>query len=238
MADEECVFCTNACQRMDTYESLGAERFPSYLFARLPGFRILGDNAPLTPGHLLVVPDRHTRSAALLPTTELHVADRVVDALMAGLSEAGNGAIAFEHGTGACHTESACCLVHSHIHVVAADTDVHDWFAQRQVREIGRVDDLTDLAQAGSHEYLFARRHGHPGTMWHGAGLPSQLLRRLIGEDLGVALWNWHDRLMLQSPPDRIAETLTNRQAAQIAIDRARAAVSGGSGDRVLASQV
>lgn len=232
---DECVFCSDACERMDSYSDLdagdlGPDGAPSYLFARVPGFRILGDNAPLTVGHLLVVPDRHARSAAMLPAAELEQTDLIVTTLLESLSSTGNGgALVFEHGTGACTDASSCCLVHTHLHVVAAPTEVDGWFGERGVTVIGRTGSLTDLVRAGTQEYLFAQRHGRPGTIWQATGLPSQIMRRLVGEDLGVALWNWHDRLLLQTPAERIAETVANRAATTTAVQRVRQSLTAAS---------
>lgn len=33
-------------------------------------------------------------------------------------------------------------------------------------------------------------------------------------------MWNWHDRLMLRTPAERIAETLANRAATAAAVQQ------------------
>ena len=60
-----CRFCSRACEDMAALRDVPAGS-PSYLLASVDGFRILSDNAPLVPGHVLIVPDEHVKSFARL----------------------------------------------------------------------------------------------------------------------------------------------------------------------------
>ena len=223
-----CVFCSDACEQMDHYGELGSVERPSYLIAKIDGFRILSDNAPLAPGHLLLVPFEHTRSTALLPAHRLEQAAHMVSALLAGLAaqspdgaHGARGSMVFEHGTGTDPNDSFCCLAHAHLHLLPVGVRVTEWFEERGVPRIGDISSLDGLARAGGAEYLFVQRHGESGDLWDSRGLPSQILRRLVGQALGVTVWNWHDRIVLQSAQERVAEICESLAVARRAVDEA-----------------
>lgn len=201
--DQPCVFCGDACERMDTYEPAPADA-PNYLVARVDGFRILSDNAPLSAGHLLLVPDGHVASFAVLDAATLSRGRRLVAHLSDTLHEiTGTTTLAFEHGHGPTTAAAADAGGHAVMHLLAADVDVSDWFRRRRVPRLAEVTGIADLAQLGTADYLYVQRAGESGHAWDATGLPPQLLRRLVGDRLDADLWNWHDWLMLLSRRER-----------------------------------
>lgn len=201
----ECVFCSAACETMDTYEQVDGAG-PSYLLARLPGVRILSDNAPVALGHVLIVPDRHERSAALLGD-DLPGLQPVLSALCRGLAEVfAKPVVVFEHGTGGHRQKYECCLDHVHLHAVPTTADVGGYFIARRAAPIARPAGLADLRVLADREYLYAQTDGGPGTVWDADGHPSQIFRRLIAEHEGVTLWNWQDRILLSRSAARADE--------------------------------
>ncbi|MGD9620082.1 MAG: HIT family protein [Mycolicibacterium sp.] len=203
-----CVFCSEACETMETYEDLG-ESSPSYLLARLPGVRILSDNAPVAPGHVLVVPDRHERSAALLGR-DLVELQPVLSALCRGLAEVfSQPVVVFEHGTGGNMQKYQCCLDHVHLHAVPTTADVWSYFEERQATVLERPNHLADLSSLGDREYFYAQAAGRPGVVWAADNHPSQIFRRLIADHEGMPLWNWQDRILLGHSEARVDEIRT-----------------------------
>lgn len=201
----DCVFCSEACETMDTYEEVDGPG-PSYLLARLPGVRILSDNAPVAPGHVLVVPDRHERSAALLGP-DLEVLQPILSALCRGLAAVfGKPVVVFEHGTGGHRQKYECCLDHVHLHAVPTTADVESYFADRRATVLARPAGPAGLRVLADREYLYAQTDGRPGVAWDAGGHPSQIFRRLIAEHEGVALWNWQDRILLSRSAARADE--------------------------------
>lgn len=210
--DQPCVFCRDACERMDTYDPAPADA-PSYLVARVDGFRILSDNAPLSPGHLLLVPDGHVASFAQLDTAALSQARRLVAQLSDALHEiTGTTTLAFEHGSAAATADTDRARGHAQLHLLAADADVSDWFRRRRVPQLAEVTDIQDLSQLGAADYLYAQRTGESGRAWDATGLPAQSLRRVVGDRLDVDLWNWQDWLMLLSARERMSAIERNLQ--------------------------
>ena len=200
----ECVFCSDACETMDAYEEMTTPS-PSYLLARLEGLRILIDNAPVAPGHVLIVPDEHVRSAALLGAEHLAGIDDVVSRLCRGLAEVFDSPIVvFEHGTGGERQKYSCCLDHVHLHAVPTTADVDRWFENETL--LLEVEHLAGLTLLTDQESLFARRHGERGRAWAAAGQASQIFRRLIADHENVLLWNWQDRILLGQADARADE--------------------------------
>lgn len=200
----ECVFCSDACETMDAYEEMTTPS-PSYVLARLEGLRILSDNAPVAPGHVLIVPDVHVRSAALLGAEQLARLDDLLARLCRGLAEIFDSpVVVFEHGTGGERQKYACCLDHVHLHAVPTTADVGRWFENEP--SLLEVEELADLTLLADQEYLFARRHGERGRAWAAEGQASQVFRRLIADHEGVLLWNWQDRILLGQADARAHE--------------------------------
>ncbi len=198
-----CVFCTQACEDPDAYDALRGEPGPSLLLGSYDGFRVLQDNAPLTLSHILIVPDEHVRSMALLAPQRRRVAEEVVARLARRFADLGQGSFLFEHGTGATCDVPACCLEHAHAHLVDVDFDPTGWFSSRDVPVLITLNQFSDIGRVGDREYLLAWRFGGVGVVYDSTGLPSQLFRSLLGEHVGEGLWNWQDRLAFESAQEQ-----------------------------------
>ena len=221
---KECVFCSARCESMATYQDAPADA-PSYLLAHAGGFRILSDNSPLTPGHVLVVPEEHVTSMAQLSPDRLASASRLVDRLMgAWREEFADPPLLFEHGTGRPPASPAhgasCCLDHAHLHLLPASGRIDNWFDEQGSALLASIGGLADLAAVGSAEYIMVWGAGRLGWVWDGAPLPSQICRKLLGEVLGVTVWHWHDALLLTSVDEQMRVIGANRAAALSALDR------------------
>lgn len=222
-----CRFCSRACEDMAALRAVPADA-PSYLLASVDGFRILSDNAPLVPGHVLLVPDEHAMSFASLEPTRLAAASLLVDRLRdAWTDRFMHPALVFEHGTGGQDDHPDCCLDHVHLHLLPSADRIDGWFSDRSVPLLTRVTSLADLSGLAGREYLlvWGSEAGGPGAdapeagwAWDADGLPSQICRRLLGENTGDGIWNWQDRLLLASPDEYLDLINANLAAATEAL--------------------
>jgi diadenosine tetraphosphate (Ap4A) HIT family hydrolase len=188
---------------------------PSYLLAAVDGFRILSDNAPLVPGHVLIVPDEHAQSASTLEPSRLTSAGVLVQRLRDAWTDHFDApALVFEHGTGGHDHGLDCCLDHVHLHLLPAAARIDGWFLEKSVPVLTRVSSLTDLAGVAGRGYVLVWGAHGAGWAWDATGLPSQICRRLLGEHAGDGMWNWQDRILLSTPTEYLALITANRAAA------------------------
>jgi hypothetical protein len=119
---------------------------------------------------------------------------KIESILTEGLPERNRIIAVFEHAVG--DTDSAACgVVHAHQHYVTLPLET-----VFRVRDKLRSD-LLLVASGRRYESLAEVTEGHSYLsfgdlcevdIFDGANVPSQLVRRFIGNDLGI-LWNWRD---------------------------------------------
>jgi ATP adenylyltransferase len=147
----------------------------------------------LVPGHALVCPATHHRSVvAAPPNIAREVEDLLSTTRQRVASLTGNPTHVFEHGSSLHGFRIACSVEHAHVHIVPSAVDIRTrLIGVAKWRPAG--DDLDDLRSAvGDDEYLFyAAPTGERLVATSAAGFPSQLLRCVIADAIGLADWNW-----------------------------------------------
>ncbi|TDV36826.1 hypothetical protein [Actinophytocola oryzae] len=204
--------------------------------------RLMPDIAPITPGHLLLVPEEHVYSFAQLATRH----PRSVTALrglLRGLHlrlvhRGYAGTMLFEHGSpdpwrpgvsGKCATTE-----HAHLHIVPRTTPVPpDVIEEAVLRMLPGSVWLADRASAASHRergYLWLSRDAGTRGRWlvpASGRVPSQLMRRVIcghlhaGDDL-VVRSHWRDFILFREQVARAEAGAARVLAAELAVDLRR----------------
>lgn len=174
------------------------EELVSDVLTRANGFVVVADVAPLTRGHVLIVPDEHALSmadlspAALAELEMLH--SRVVSVIRAGYA---SEVVSFEHGLCDPNLSSACGIDHAHLHVVPLDAPVVPFFRNSfECREIGSLSELPQANEARQEYLLLIDQEGvhHFAT----AQVPtSQFFRKMVADISGELLWKWNDKFLL-----------------------------------------
>jgi len=147
----------------------------------------------LVTGHALVCPARHYRSLVAAPPDVA----RDVEGLLAATRErvetlTNSPTHVFEHGSSLHGSRIACSVEHAHTHVVPSSVDIRDRITGvAEWRAVGI--DLEDLRSAvGGQEYLYyAAPTGECLVATSAQGFPSQLLRRVLADAMGLPDWNW-----------------------------------------------
>jgi len=157
------------------------------LFATLPSV------APLAVGHLMVVPIKHVRGIAQLPNAER---SRVISAAAeyaARLGGSQEAVAVFEHGVGRGLT-GGCGVDHAHVHLVPVSRNAIAEVRRRillDYRHASRYDLPSFLeATPPSASYLWFGASDGPVTAVRTHDIPSQYLRRAVGELIGRE-WDW-----------------------------------------------
>ncbi|MET7440315.1 TIR domain-containing protein [Streptomyces sp. NPDC004082] len=176
----------------------GRDELSCELLAQGDGFVVVADVAPLTRGHVLIVPDEHVLSMSALPAASLETLDvlrrRVTSVLRDGYA---SDVVAFEHGMCDPNTSSACGIDHAHLHVLPLEQSVTGNFRDRfSCRRIGSLSDLPEANEARQEYLLLIDQEG----AHHFAATDvstSQYFRRMIADATGELLWKWNDKLLL-----------------------------------------
>ena len=139
----------------------------------------------MVPGYLLVCPRRHVLSTASLTSDErLDLWACVRTAAEAIFPEFGPQTV-FEHGSCA---NSGSCIEHAHLHVIPSTRAFE--LRLEQSLPWTRLKDLEDLEELAGHEYvLMQNRRGK--FVLPNPGVPSQWIRRMLGNHLGSSDWDW-----------------------------------------------
>ncbi|MFD3440897.1 TIR domain-containing protein [Streptomyces sp. NPDC058685] len=171
---------------------------PRELLAETDGFVVVADVAPLTRGHVLIVPDEHALSMSALPTASLETLEMLRRHVTSVIREGyASEVVAFEHGMCDPAVRSSCGIDHAHLHVLPLEQSVTEGFRERfACREIGSLSDLPQANEA-QEEYLLlidqeGTHHFAPTQV-----STSQYFRKMIADRTGELLWKWNDKVLL-----------------------------------------
>jgi diadenosine tetraphosphate (Ap4A) HIT family hydrolase len=192
----DCPFCAQAAGELDHNEIAALIDEPwaaRPVLAELGGAVAIPSIGALAPGHTLICPAEHYRSSLACPR-ELREEISELTRLVRGRLESATQlpTHVFEHGSPHDGSRIACSIEHAHVHVLPADIDVRERVATL-AEWIAVKDGLESLrAAVGNAEYLFYEAPtGERAIATTTTGLPSQLLRRVFAEALGLEEWNW-----------------------------------------------
>lgn len=173
--DRRCVFC---------------EEFRSGLFeVNIPillhdNFAVVADIAPVTYGHILVLPRTHVRSTSELSQQVMDELTAVVDRLRMVGQRAFGSIVVAEHGTRAGGFKE--CIDHAHLHLCPARVDPATGAAlmERALAATGaRLPSWNHVSKLRSDEYLLWSSDESTHSVWTPRGVNcSQLLRRTLNQ--------------------------------------------------------
>ncbi len=171
-------------------------RPPSREVVRTEHFIALVDLAPLTLGHMLVVPRREVPSFAVLPEEAWREWKHLRARLVETLSERWTHPIQFEHGSTHAMRGSAC-VTHAHLQFLPAELDLAEEMRRDGlvVFDVSDQRDLVPLARGQERPYFFVETSdGRAHSAWADEPIMrSQYLRRTAARALGLPDpdWDW-----------------------------------------------
>jgi ATP adenylyltransferase len=190
MDQVDCEFCVPALKRQIVLESRH--------FAVVPSL------GALAPGHVLLIPKAHLIRLASVPADLADEYARFQQEAVRQLETTfGLPVHRFEHGADTAATRVPCTIQHAHLHLLPAEADIRahldaDWHRLDPSR-LGRA--------AGSGEYLYYQVPAGAAWLARGEPFPSQYLRKVFAEALGVPEWNWrrdHRKAVVRETYDRL----------------------------------
>jgi ATP adenylyltransferase len=159
----------------------------------VPGAVVMPSIGALVPGHVLLCPTEHARSFA---ATSSHF-EPALATLGGATAErlfvtTGLPVHRFEHGSSTRGERVACSVEHAHLHLVPARVDIRSQLGGiGEWRDVGPSLAEVRAASEGAEYLLYESPCGERSLTTTSAGFPSQLLRRILAQAIGVEEWNW-----------------------------------------------
>lgn len=196
----DCPFCVE-------FENDGLSIFAGMMGGKLASrviyedehFVVMPPLGQFMEGGLLVLTRQHLLSLAYLPEALFEHLERLLAAIQrASQSLWGVSPLIFEHGPAPEWSKGICCVDHAHLNIFPAKVLVHGHLSDRMQLPLHSLSELRRFQNA-EFGYLMVQENDGSRRIFDGANVPTQLVRRIITRELGVAeRWHWRDYPGLQ----------------------------------------
>jgi diadenosine tetraphosphate (Ap4A) HIT family hydrolase len=134
----------------------------------------------ITPGYLLILPDRHCLSVANLTSAETSDLARLKESLRPRLEQLYGNAVFFEHGSVTLDACAGSCIPHAHLHALPC---MHDFRSDLRMvgieSRIADLKELKDFARSGISYFFFEDEISHMYAYPLQKPVLSQFLRKI-----------------------------------------------------------
>jgi diadenosine tetraphosphate (Ap4A) HIT family hydrolase len=189
---DHCEFCDEFSG--GTHNSF-AERFHEDRMDRTvietESLRVVPTLGQIAQGYLLIVPRHHCCAIADLPAEFLREVEQLKTRLAGSLRDTYGQYVFFEHGVRT-QGSGGCGISHAHLHAIPVGTEqdpiekLKAAFPHKRVPSLSRLGDiLRDVS------YLYYEDTRGECHVFYPQFLPSQYMRRILAEALGVQQWDW-----------------------------------------------
>lgn len=182
-----CLFCDLA---QTPYTRVNPE---DQVMAESPFFYVKPGLGHFREGYLLINSRIHARSLSYLNRDVLRELQEVKRIMASRLRDLlGNEVVFFEHGEVNPKHHPGCCLEHAHLHILPLPEGADETMELTFSRE--KLKDLTDLRDYATRNTSYLYYENREGMFAYcvGENLPSQFLRRMFCQRLGVEdQWDW-----------------------------------------------
>ena len=209
-----CLFCGVVADRTSnhSYDLFTRSQLPAPILTEGEHTFTVLDIAPISSFHCLIITKRHIPAFSYANAEEWSEHTRYVQRI----GEAMGGAdplTLFEHGVDWSKRANACCIDHAHMHLVSNVGDLTDAIVRQGYEVIADSSDPAIVGKMRGRDYLLYRSPGTSGKLFDALTMPSQFMRRLIGELSNQEFWNWRDYLMF-TPAETVLSRLNDERDA------------------------
>lgn len=135
---------------------------------------------------LLIVPNSHVPTAALLPCQEKLSVGRLIKRIRRMASSMGQNLIIFENGAPYFGSDISCGIEHVHIHMVALDFSLVEKLQTHLPKHVEGLEPWSPLANLPNTPYIYVD-DGTSQIYFDASNSPSQFVRQLIAAALDCA---------------------------------------------------
>jgi diadenosine tetraphosphate (Ap4A) HIT family hydrolase len=154
-------------------------------------FRVLPSLGQIVPGYLLLVPNHHYRAFADMSLEELKAAEVLKTSLTKQMRSVYGNLLFFEHGVRTSDS-GGCGISHAHLHFVPFPDErdpVEELTRAFPFEEVSNLLELRGVQPGQSYLYYESVRANR--YVFYPPFIPSQYIRRLLAEALGIQAWDW-----------------------------------------------
>jgi diadenosine tetraphosphate (Ap4A) HIT family hydrolase len=191
-SSNDCEFCDEiAGGSANSFAARYAHELESRTILEETDFKLLPSLGQIVPGYLLLVSKRHYRALADMSLEELRGAESLKRHLVTRLYPTYGDYLFFEHGART-SASGGCGISHAHLHAVPFPSDkdpVEDLIQTFAFEEVSNFPDLKSIHPERSYLYYEAVCGGR--YVFYPEFIPSQYIRRLLAEALGIQSWDW-----------------------------------------------
>jgi len=198
-----CPLCEEVCASSQSrfYEIFGRSD-SCFSFPIAKQYKIAPSIGALVPGHMLLVSRDHELNigAKLHSHESISEFKSVINHLISAVSPAfGQKFIIFEHGSTR-PSVTLCSTAHAHVHMVPIQAETE----RRVLDEVSAADPAelswSELAQSAceAQDFVWVARATSSGVasrvqLLAAANRPSQFMRRIIANAIGMPTWDWKE---------------------------------------------
>ncbi len=189
MNNDVCPFCK---EEQDRKANLIKK---SRVIAETNDFIIFPTVGGFVENYQLIVPRKHINCFGQLKVNEW---DELKEIIMwqKKINEQyfNSGTLMFEHGALFSNNESGKSIVHANLHIFPSNTSLMECMVEYNLF-IQRIMDISQLSEfCHKYEsYLYYGDFDNKDYVITHQGLPSQFLRKVLADSLGISTWNWRE---------------------------------------------
>jgi len=209
---QDCAICKELRGSQQTRISLALEdeNVSNAVLVLSDLFAVIPSVGPLVRGHALVVTRRHSSNilASLDESgySEFREVCRQYSDWSKNAGASDTRLLCFEHGS-RCSTEQMLCSTgHGHVHLLPLQNNESTRVLEALAKQGFKVKDFHELCGVAEHfkQYVTAfsigpQQQNLQGVVRDGSNVPSQYLRRVIAEVLGLPQWDWKSNIEMNS---------------------------------------
>lgn len=221
MSINNCDFCDELSGGNDNaFVRIYRQQPESRVLFRSENFAVVPSLGQVTEGYLLIVPVSHYTALADMPPDLITELLHLNVQLRIDLSKAYGPCLFFEHGIRG-KQAGGCGIDHAHMHAVpftCSREPIEELKRNHSLRSIGGIGDIHREVSPNSPYLYYEETNGQAWTCEIGV-IPSQYIRKLLAESLGVNSWDWREcgrEQALVSSLARLAESFSGHESGSI----------------------
>lgn len=194
--NRSCSFCDEL--RTSRIHGIPDAPIENRIIMSTDNFFVVPSVAPLGPGHLMIIPNRHVKSMTSVDSCLSEEFNTLVLRVISKLERRyGSKPFVFEHGI-ASSCEGGCGISHAHLHLLPMSNAAKDRVISEVANSCGQSVvkfNLFSLLNSTHQDrsYLLVSPNAEDLFLYYGDHWPSQFLRKLIARQLELGHWDWNE---------------------------------------------
>jgi len=195
MFSNNCDFCDEFSAGNDNaFAKIYAQQLKSRIVLRSENFAVMPSLGQIVEGHTLIVPVRHYTALADMPAQIVDEVSELCLRVRSTLAESYGPTVFFEHGVRGTQA-GGCGVDHAHLHAVPFACAIEPIEQLKRSHPLKSVVGISDVNKQVSPDLPYLYYEQTDGRAWtcEVDFIPSQYLRKMVAESLGVGAWDWRE---------------------------------------------